>query len=155
MTENPAATIDAETFTVERAIHIAAPMERVWSAVTDPANISQWFAPTTLDADGSGVIAFEENAVPLRVVSSNPQTAITYEWNNDDALAANPPVIDAGTSTAFTFTLEPVGDGTRLTVVETGFAATSDPAHNLASHQTGWTSELDKLVRLLETGAAA
>ena len=53
----------------------------------------------------------------------------------------------------FTFTLEPVSNGTQLTVVETGFERTSDPAANLESHREGWDGELDKLVALLEGGA--
>jgi hypothetical protein len=32
---------------IERSIWIAAPRERVWQAVTDPAQIVQWFAPCT------------------------------------------------------------------------------------------------------------
>ena len=44
-------------------------------------------------------------------------------------------------------------DGTELTVVETGFENTSDPAANLESHREGWDSELDKLVALLEGGS--
>jgi hypothetical protein len=35
--------------------------------------------------------------------------------------------------------------------VETGFDVTSDAAANMASHQAGWTFELDKLVDLLES----
>ncbi|HEX5859224.1 MAG TPA: SRPBCC domain-containing protein [Microbacterium sp.] len=61
--------------------------------------------------------------------------------------------VDADHSTVFTFTLEAVADGTELTVVETGFETTSDPAANLESHREGWNSELDKLVALLEGGA--
>ena len=44
-------------------------------------------------------------------------------------------------------------EGTRLTVVETGFETTSDPIANLESHRTGWNDELDKLVALLEGGS--
>jgi uncharacterized protein YndB with AHSA1/START domain len=36
-----------ETFAVERSIWIAAPRERVWHAITDPAQIEQWFSPGT------------------------------------------------------------------------------------------------------------
>ena len=50
----------------------------------------------------------------------------------------------------FTFTLEPVGDGTQLTVVETGFETTSDPSGNLESHRLGWDEQLDRLVAELE-----
>ena len=47
--------------------------------------------------------------------------------------------------------LRPVGQRTELTVVETGFETTSDPAANLADHRDGWNGELDKLVALLES----
>ncbi len=53
----------------------------------------------------------------------------------------------------FTFTLEPVADGTVLTVVETGFDRTSDPVANMESHRQGWDGELDKLVALVESGS--
>ena len=37
---------------IERSIWIASPRERVWQAVTDPAQIAQWFAPGTSFIDG-------------------------------------------------------------------------------------------------------
>ena len=78
---------------------------------------------------------------------------MSYRWGNDDALGHLADEVDDEHSTVFTFTLEPVPGGTRLTVVETGFETTSDPAANLESHRTGWNDELDKLVALLESGA--
>ena len=81
-----------------------------------------------------------------------PRT-VSYRWGNDDALGHLPDVVDDDHSTVFTFTLEPVANGTQLTVVETGFELTSDPAANLESHRQGWDGELDKLVALLEGGA--
>jgi hypothetical protein len=50
----------------------------------------------------------------------------------------------------FTFTLEPLSDGTQLNVVETGFETTLDPAGNLESHRHGWDEQLDRLVAELE-----
>jgi len=35
------------TFAVERSIWIAAPRERVWHAITDPAQLEKWFSPGT------------------------------------------------------------------------------------------------------------
>jgi len=46
-----------------------------------------------------------------------------------------------------------VPQGTRLTVVESGFETTSDPVANLEDHRGGWDGELDKLVALLESGS--
>jgi hypothetical protein len=77
---------------------------------------------------------------------------VSYRWGNDDAAGELPDAVDDH-STVFTFTLEQVSDGTELTVVETGFDRTSDPAANMASHAEGWVSELDKLVALLEGDA--
>lgn len=36
-----------ETFSIERSIWIAASLERVWQAITDPAQIEKWFSPGT------------------------------------------------------------------------------------------------------------
>jgi hypothetical protein len=58
--------------------------------------------------------------------------------------------LDESRSTVFTFTLETIASGTQLTVVETGFENTADPAGNLRSHATGWENELDKMVALVE-----
>ena len=77
---------------------------------------------------------------------------VSYRWGNDDAAEQLPDAVD-NSSTVFTFTLEPVAEGTELTVVESGFERTSDPAANMASHAEGWVSELDKLVALLEGDA--
>ena len=36
-----------ENTALERSIWIAAPRERVWRAITDPAQTQQWFSPPT------------------------------------------------------------------------------------------------------------
>ncbi len=43
---------------------------------------------------------------------------IAYCWSNDTANAADPERVDFSHSTVFRFTLDPVGDGTPLTVGE-------------------------------------
>jgi hypothetical protein len=50
------------------------------------------------------------------------------------------------------FTLEPVGAGTRLTVVETGFAQLPEDAYRKAydANTQGWMSELGELVNYLD-----
>lgn len=157
MTTNPASVVDEGAFTVRRTIRIAAAPEKVWRAVTEPEHISRWFGRTTLDGSGAGAtgtIAFDDyGAVPVRIEAIDAPRMVSYRWSNDDAAGALPERLDEAHSTVFTFTLEAVDGGTRLTVVETGFEATSDPAANLRSHAEGWVSELDKLVALLEGDA--
>ena len=153
MTINQPSVVDEEGFAVRRTIRIAASVDKVWSAVTDPAHISQWFGHVEL-AGKSGTISWPDRTpIPLRVESIDPQHSVSYRWNNDDALGTSPDGIDEETSTVFTFTLEAASDGTQLTVVETGFERTSAPLDNLRDHGTGWTLELDKLVALLEGGS--
>ncbi|MFC0682628.1 SRPBCC family protein [Lysobacter korlensis] len=157
-TPNQSSVIDESQFTVRRTIRIAAPIEKVWSAVTEPEHISRWFGHATFDGAGvgtRGTLTFPDyGAVPLRIEALEPQRMVSYRWSNDDAGEGLPAQVDDDHSTVFTFTLEPVPDGTRLTVVETGFETTSDPAANLESHRTGWDEELDKLVALLEDGSS-
>lgn len=154
---NPPAVVDATEFTVRRTIRIAAPIEKVWSAVTEPEHISRWFGRAELDGAGvgaSGSLTFADHrVVPLQIEAMDEPRMVSYRWTNDDALEQLPDEIDVEGSTVFTFTLEPVSGGTRLTVVESGFDRTSDPAANLESHRAGWGSELDKLVALLESGS--
>ena len=157
MTSNPASVIDEGQFTVRRTIRIAAPIEKVWSAVTEPEHISRWFGKAVLEGAGVGArgsLTFPGyGAVPIRIEALDEHRMVSYRWGNDDALGSPAAEMDEAHSTVFTFTLEPVADGTQLTVVETGFETTSDPAANLESHREGWDSELDKLVALLEGGA--
>lgn len=152
MTNQPS-VIDESEFTVRRTIRIAAPIEKVWSAVTEPEHISKWFGRAEFDRAGvgaRGTLTFPGYGdVPVRIEAIDAPRMVSYRWSNDDAVGLLPKEVDDGHSTVFTFTLEPVSDGTQLTVVETGFDTTSDPAANLESHRQGWDGELDKLVALL------
>jgi uncharacterized protein YndB with AHSA1/START domain len=157
MTSNQPAVVDEGGFSVRRTIRIAAPIEKVWSAVTEPEHISRWFGRAAFDGTGTGTRGTltwpGREPIPLRIEAIDEPRMIAYRWNNDDALGTSPEEVDDEHSTVFTFTLEPLPDGTRLTVVETGFDATSDPAANLESHRRGWDGELDKLTGLLERGS--
>jgi uncharacterized protein YndB with AHSA1/START domain len=153
MTDNPAALADPGTFTVRRSIRIDASVDKVWRAVTEPEHVSRWFGRLKLDGDAGTISWPDRQPIPIRRESVDPQRSVSYRWNNDDALGTAPEALDETTATVFTFTLEPDGAGTRLTVVETGFDLTSDPRANLDSHARGWTTELDELVALVEAAA--
>ncbi|TDE91534.1 hypothetical protein EXU48_15410 [Occultella glacieicola] len=154
-TQNPPAVIDADAFSVRRTIRINAPREKVWRTVTEPDLVSQWFGELVLTGTGvgaHGTIGWPDQPdVPIRVDTFEPPSMVSYRWCNEEG----PPLdaVDEERSTVFTFTLEETPDGTLLTVVETGFDNTGDPAVNMASHRDGWDGELDKLVALLERGS--
>lgn len=157
MTVNQPSVIDEGAFTVRRTIQIAAPIDRVWSAVTAPEHISRWFGRAEFAGATAGSLGTltwpDRDPIPVRIEAIDAPHSVSYRWGNDDASAVVPTEVDEKNSTVFTFTLEPVGDGTQLTVVETGFENTSDPMANLEDHRGGWNSELDKLVALLESAS--
>lgn len=157
MTVNPSSVVDDAAFTVRRTIRIAAPVEKVWAAVTEPEHISRWFGRARFEAvaaGASGTLTWpDRDPIPVRIEVLEAPRLVSYRWGNDDASGVVPDALDDAHSTVFTFTLVEVDGGTELTVVETGFENTSDPAANLVDHRDGWNGELDKLVALLESGS--
>ena len=157
MTANPSSIVDDAAFSVRRSIRIAAPPAKVWAAVTEPEHISRWFGRAEFEgsyAGARGTLTWpDRKPIPVRLEAIEAQRMVSYRWGNDDASGIVPDELDDAHSTVFTFTLAEVPGGTELTVVETGFETTSDPAANLADHRDGWNGELDKLVALLESGS--
>ena len=152
MTTNQPSVIDDDAFSVRRTIRIAATPAKVWSAITEPALISQWFGRAdfaSTDVGALGTLTWDDHgSFPVRIEEVDEQRMITYLWNHEPSSK-----LDDSASTVCTFTLEPVDGGTQLTVVETGFENTPDPAAGLEDHRGGWNSELDELVALLEGSA--
>lgn len=152
---NPPAVIDVDARAVRRTIRINATREKVWRTVTEPELISQWFGQLRLTGSGvgaHGTISWPDQPdVPIRVEACEPESMVAYRWCNEEGTL--PDAVAEETSTVFTFTLEDDTGGTLLTVVETGFDRTGDPAANMECHRGGWDGELDKLVALLEPAA--
>ena len=157
MTDNQPAVIDADEFTVRRTIRIAAPIEKVWSAVTEPEHISRWFGRAEIDGTGvgaKGTLTWQgRDAVPLRIEAIDAPRMVSYRWSNDDAGDRLPDGIRRrALDRVHVHPRAGVGrhpaHGRRDRVRDT-----SDPAANLESHREGWDGELDKLVALLEAGS--
>lgn len=157
MSTNQPSVIDSGEFTVRRTITIAAPIDKVWAAITEAEHIARWFPQrVVLDkvAPGAdGVFSWDGYGdIPVRIEELDPPRMIAYRWSNAEAPATDRRV-DADRSTVFRFTLEPADGGTQLTVVESGFDALADPAASMESNRGGWDSELDELVAYLEGGS--
>jgi uncharacterized protein YndB with AHSA1/START domain len=158
MTENQPAVVDSGEFTVRRTIAIAAPIEKVWTAITDAEHIARWFGQSAVldevTVGARGVFSFEGYGdFPVLIEELDPPRMIAYRWSNDNARAVDPDRVDPDHSTVFRFTLESVGGSTQLTVVESGFGTLADPAVSMESNRGGWDSELDELVAYLEGGS--
>ncbi|HEV2923974.1 MAG TPA: SRPBCC family protein [Solirubrobacteraceae bacterium] len=134
---------------IEREIVIDAPVEVVWAVVTEPDQISSWFSDSVeldLRPDGEATFVWDEHGtVRGRVERVEPPHLFAFRWVPDHR--AEPA---DGNLLLVEFTLTPEGEGTRLTVVETGFAqlAGSDDERrkHFDGHTRGWGLELGELV---------
>jgi uncharacterized protein YndB with AHSA1/START domain len=137
---------------IEREITIAAPVERVWSVLTEAEHISSWFADAGAEVDlrpgGELVMRWEEYGMTrARVEAVEPPHRFAYRWTAHHAKPGAEP--EVGNSTLVEFTLAPEGDATRLRVVETGFAALAATEEQRQSNYDdnvgGWKQVLEQL----------
>ena len=146
---------------IERETFIAAPVERVWALITKAEHLGRWFgdAGAAIDLRPGGAMLLrwaDYGASRGRVVDVEPHTRFAYRWAPFKDPSGEEPV--EGNSTLVELTLQPDGDGTRLRVVESGFASldTSDEqrAENRKGNTAGWEHETDELREYAEKVAA-
>ncbi|GAB17384.1 hypothetical protein GOEFS_028_00480 [Gordonia effusa NBRC 100432] len=154
---------DPELGTIAREMYIDATPDVVYEVVSNPAHISQWWSDElTLDGDApgaSGVISWGKSEDPdyhaesFRIVDAVPGKTFSFNWcypPGDTDLS--------GRALLVTFTLVPQGDGTLLSMTETGFrekgweAAVLEEMYN--DHVRGWGQHLPDLIAYAERTAA-
>ena len=138
---------------IERTVEIAQPPAEVWAALTTAEGLNAWFgteASIDLRPGGSARMRFDNGStVHMRVERVEEPTVFGYTWQvyglPEDDLRR----------TYVEFTLQPAGAGTRLTVVESGFAQLPGDAYRAAydANAQGWASELGELVDYLNAAA--
>ncbi|WP_321470469.1 SRPBCC family protein [uncultured Paludibaculum sp.] len=114
---------------IDRSIEINAPPERVWRALTKREELSAWFQMGIEGeiAEGSEVWMttthpdYKGMRFQVKFLEMRPPTLFVWEWHP----GAVDPNVDYTKEprTKVTFTLQPNGAGTHLTVSETGFDA--------------------------------
>jgi uncharacterized protein YndB with AHSA1/START domain len=147
-------------FTIEREIVIDAPAAVVWRTITEPDQITQWFADRVrleLRPGGDGELVFDNNAnpvtAPVTVESVDPPHRFSFRWGHPAGDRA-----DATNSALVEFTLQAeAGDRTRLRVVETGLDAVDwsdeQKSRYVEEHRHGWVVQLGRLEQLYATRA--
>jgi uncharacterized protein YndB with AHSA1/START domain len=136
-----------EPIVVEQIVD--APMERVWRAITDKAQMPRWFFEQIEDFRPE--LGFETKFVVhnegkdylhhWRVTEVIPNEKIAYDWLYPDFPGASFVV----------WSLSKAGEGTRLRLTHTGVASfpQSDPAFQRASCQGGWEYFFGRLATFL------
>jgi uncharacterized protein YndB with AHSA1/START domain len=135
---------------IERTVEIARPPSEVWAALTTAEGLSAWFgndASIDLRPGGVAQMTFDGgHTVSMRVERVEEPTVFGYTW----------PIFglpdDDPRRTYVEFRLEPTASGTRLTMIESGFAQLPEDAYRTAydGNSQGWVSELGELADYLD-----
>lgn len=132
---------------------LRAPVERVWTALTDSKQFGAWFraefdGPFVAGRENNGRVTYpgyEHIRFVAWIERIEPRTLFSMRWH--------PCAIEPGRdysaepTTLVEFTLEPDGDGTRLRVVESGFDALPPDRRDFAfrSNDGGWAMQMDNV----------
>jgi uncharacterized protein YndB with AHSA1/START domain len=106
------------------------PVEKVWRALTDPAELGHWFpSQVEIDLVPGGKVRFVEESdeypsIDGEITDLDPPRLIAYTWDDDH----------------LRWELRPDGDGCLLTLTHT-----FDDRYGAASFASGWTGCLDVL----------
>ena len=148
---------------IEREILIEAPVDVVWSVLTEPEQMARWFsdaAEVDLRHGGQGVLTFNQRAtnqtvvVPIQIESVDPPHTFSYRWGHPAGTEAR-----AGNSALVEFRLTPEGTTTRLRLVESGLLEMdwSDEARTsyAEDHGKGWDMHMASLRNYVSQQALA
>jgi uncharacterized protein YndB with AHSA1/START domain len=138
---------------IERTIAINASAERVWSVLTEPAFLGRWFGsgePVRIDLKPGGLLVFDHGVhgvLPARIETVEPPRVFSWRWSQ--GAAGEEPDDSNSTLVEFTLTEDDSTGGTRLTLVESGFARLGLPADEAADRHRAngrnWPGKLEQL----------
>jgi uncharacterized protein YndB with AHSA1/START domain len=134
--------------TISREVDIDAPPDVVWQILTEARHLAGWFsdeAEIDLRPGGAMLLTWHGHGTyRARVERVEPPHTFAFRWVLREG--AEP---TRGSSTLVVMTLTRVEAGTRLRVIESGFAGLAWPEHERARYAAqnakGWIVELDEL----------
>ena len=135
---------------IKRTVQIGHPPDQVWAALTTAEGLAAWFgneAAIDLRPGGSARMRWTGGeTAEMRVERVEEPWVFGFTWHIFGLPEDDP------RRTYVEFTLEPSGSGTRLTVVESGFAQLPEDAYRKAydGNTQGWASELGELIAYLD-----
>lgn len=135
---------------IERVVELSHEREKVWAALTTAEGLAGWFGETAeidLRPGGAGTLKWPGgHEAVLRVERVEEPGVFGFTWRVHGLPEDDP------RRTYVEFTLEPLDGGTRLRVVESGFAQLPGEVHATAfeGNTSGWAREVDDLVAYLD-----
>ena len=135
---------------IERTVELDHPPEKVWAALTTAEGLGTWFGDAGAQIDlrpgGAAQMSWDGGfTVQMRVERVEEPSVFGFTWQVKGLPEDDP------RRTYVEFTLEPTEAGTRLIVVETGFAQLPGDVYGeeYQGHVDGWRSELGDLASYL------
>ncbi|MBL9118763.1 MAG: SRPBCC family protein [Phycisphaerae bacterium] len=152
--------IGSTTDRIERQVEIAAPVERVWRALTDYREFGSWFLvrlerPFVLGETAVGQIAYpgyEHLRFEALVVAMDRPRSFAFRWH---PYAVDPDVDYSNEPTTLVeFTLTATATGTLLKVCESGFDAIPAERRDLAFRMNdgGWRQQMENVKAWISRG---
>jgi uncharacterized protein YndB with AHSA1/START domain len=134
-------------YTIEKNLHIAAPIEKVWTALTDPTTIDCWMLDNTVKVNlgiGGSYAIFGGETTGKFTHIARPHT-LEYTWRQSgwdkhwhDSIVR--------------WELKPGGDGTFLRLLHTDFPNEDERD----SHDEGWDAYwLEPMIEWLESNGSS
>jgi len=138
---------------IEKRIEIAAPVSRVWRALTDSRQFGEWFlvrmdGPFVAGEPVGGQIThpgYEHVRMEIVVKEIEPETLFSYTWH---PYSVDPKVdYSQEESTLVEFRLQPTAGGTLLTVTESGFdkIPSQRRAEAFRMNDGGWAQQMKNI----------
>jgi uncharacterized protein YndB with AHSA1/START domain len=149
--------------TIQREIDIDAPPERVWALLTQAEHLGRWFGDAGASVDlrpgGALLLRWAEHGEADGLVEVvEPPHRFAFRWRSPGEFGYADSPLGPENSTRVEFALEAQGNGTRLRVVEQGFAGLGGTDEARGRHRDGnvrgWQAELGELAEYA-TGATA
>jgi uncharacterized protein YndB with AHSA1/START domain len=140
---------------IEKEIVLRAPRSRVWQALADANEFGAWFGMKLEGAFAPGARAQGQMTLPghgnvtveIAIEMMDPESRMSYRWHP----YAFEPGVDYSSepTTLVEFHLEEIAEGTRLTVVESGFdrIAAARRAEAFRMNDAGWAGQLENIAR--------
>jgi uncharacterized protein YndB with AHSA1/START domain len=138
---------------------LRAPRSKVWQALTNSAQFGQWFGTKLAEPFTPGrrvrgpftIPGHTHLAFEVTVEQMEPERLFSWRWQP----GGDPDVDPAEPTTLVVFELEEVPEGTRLTVIESGFdrIPPSRRAEAYRQNDKGWAGQFENLRKYLASAA--
>jgi len=155
MSSSKLSTGPQSTDQIRRSVVLRATRSRVWRALTEPAQLGEWFGAQLSGRFTPGqktrgpitIPGYQHLSFEVIVERMEPERLFSWRWRP----GGDPDVDPAEPMTLVTFELEEVPEGTRLTVTESGFDQIPPARRSKAyrENDAGWAGQLDNITQYL------